>query len=63
MGQKSLSMTLCYTELYESTKRRQYDRAMERIEAKQADLFAGQSEQVPPLSRTATAGTKGGPRK
>ncbi len=52
MGHKSLSMTLCYTELYESTKRRQYDRAMERIEAKQTDLFAAPQ-------RTAAAGTKG----
>ena len=41
MGHRSLAMTLCYTQLYETTKRRQYDRAMERIQTRQADLLAG----------------------
>lgn len=63
MGHKSLMMTLCYTELYDTTKRRQYDRAMERIQAKQADLFAGPNELTPPLRRAATAGTKGGAKR
>jgi integrase/recombinase XerD len=36
MGHRSVQMTLCYTQLYDSTKRQQYDRAMERIEKRQA---------------------------
>jgi len=31
MGHRSVQMTLRYTELYETTKRRQYDEAMGRI--------------------------------
>jgi len=38
MGHRSLNMTLRYTQLYESTKRRQYDQAMERIEGRQGRL-------------------------
>lgn len=38
MGHRSLQMTLCYTQLYESTKRRQYDQAMAQIEQRQANL-------------------------
>jgi site-specific recombinase XerD len=38
MGHQSLSMTLRYTQLYETTKRQQYDQAMERIEKRQAGL-------------------------
>ncbi len=41
MGHRSLAMTLCYTQLYETTKRRQYDQAMESIQTRQADLLAG----------------------
>lgn len=63
MGHKSLAMTLCYTELYDTTKRRQYDRAMERIQSKQANLFAREDKPAPPLSQTATAMTQGGRRK
>jgi len=36
MGHRSIQMTLCYAELYDSTKRQQYDAAMERIEQRQA---------------------------
>lgn len=36
MGHRSLHMTLRYTELYEATKRQQYDDAMEQIEQRQA---------------------------
>jgi len=32
MGHRSISMTLRYTQLYEATKRRQYDQAMAHIE-------------------------------
>jgi site-specific recombinase XerD len=35
MGHRSIQMTLRYTQLYESTKRRQYDEAMARIEQRQ----------------------------
>jgi integrase len=35
MGHRSISMTLRYTQLYEATKRRQYEQAMERIETRQ----------------------------
>jgi site-specific recombinase XerC len=63
MGHKSLMMTLCYTELYDTTKRRQYDRAMEHIQSKQANLFAREDKPAPPLSQTATAMTQGGRRK
>lgn len=38
MGHRSIQMTLCYTQLYEETKRQQYDQAMERIEKRQAGL-------------------------
>lgn len=38
MGHRSLQMTLCYTQLYESTKRQQYDQAMAQIEQRQANL-------------------------
>ena len=38
MGRHSLQMTLRYTQLYESTKRQQYEHAMERIERRQAAL-------------------------
>jgi site-specific recombinase XerD len=38
MGHRSIQMTLHYTQLYESTKRRQYDQAMENIEKRQANL-------------------------
>lgn len=38
MGHRSIQMTLHYTKLYESTKRQQYDEAMERIEKRQAGL-------------------------
>jgi integrase/recombinase XerD len=38
MGHRSISMTLRYTQLYETTKRQQYDQAMERIEKRQAIL-------------------------
>lgn len=38
MGHRSIQMTLHYTKLYESTKRQQYDQAMERIEKRQAGL-------------------------
>ena len=41
MGHRSLAMTLCYTQLYETTKRRQYDQAMKSIQTRQADLLAG----------------------
>jgi site-specific recombinase XerD len=32
MGHRSISMTLRYTQLYEATKRRQYDQAMAHSE-------------------------------
>ena len=35
MGHRSIQMTLCYTQLYEETKRQQYDQAMARIEKRQ----------------------------
>ena len=38
MGHRSIQMTLRYTQLYESTKRQQYDQAMENIERRQANL-------------------------
>jgi site-specific recombinase XerD len=38
MGHRSLDMTLRYTELYDTTKREQYDSAMSRIEKRQAGL-------------------------
>jgi integrase/recombinase XerD len=38
MGHRSISMTLRYTQLYETTTRQQYDQAMERIEKRQASL-------------------------
>jgi len=38
MGHRSIQMTLRYTQLYESTKRQQYDKAMENIERRQANL-------------------------
>lgn len=38
MGHHSIQMTLRYTQLYESTKRQQYDQAMENIERRQANL-------------------------
>jgi integrase/recombinase XerD len=38
MGHHSLDMTLRYTQLYEQTKRSQYDRAMEQIEHRQKAL-------------------------
>jgi integrase/recombinase XerD len=36
MGHRSIGMTLRYTQLYETTKRTQYDQAMARIEKRQA---------------------------
>jgi site-specific recombinase XerD len=36
MGHRSIGMTLRYTQLYETTKRGQYDQAMEQIERQQA---------------------------
>ncbi len=36
MGHRSVQMTLCYTQLYDSTKRQQFTQAMDRIEARQA---------------------------
>jgi site-specific recombinase XerD len=36
MGHRSLQMTLCYTQLYDATKRQQYHQAMEKIEKRQA---------------------------
>ena len=38
MGHRSLNMTLRYTQLYERTKRSQYDRAMGQIEQRQGAL-------------------------
>ncbi len=38
MGHRSISMTLRYTQLYETTKRQQYEQAMARIEKRQATL-------------------------
>jgi len=38
MGHRSIQMTLRYTQLYESTKRQQYDQAMESIQRRQANL-------------------------
>ena len=38
MGHRSIQMTLRYTKLYETTKRQQYDQAMQRIEARQLGL-------------------------
>jgi site-specific recombinase XerD len=38
MGHRSIHMTLRYTQLYDATKRHQYDQAMERIERRQAHL-------------------------
>ncbi|HEX8092007.1 MAG TPA: tyrosine-type recombinase/integrase [Blastocatellia bacterium] len=38
MGHRSVQMTLRYTHLYESTKRQQYDQAMENIERRQVNL-------------------------
>lgn len=38
MGHRSIQMTLRYTQLYESTKRQQYDQAMMKIERRQAHL-------------------------
>jgi site-specific recombinase XerD len=38
MGHRSIQMTLRYTQLYESTKRQQYDQAMARIENRQLRL-------------------------
>jgi integrase/recombinase XerD len=38
MGHRSIQITLRYTKLYESTKRLQYDQAMEKIERRQANL-------------------------
>jgi len=38
MGHRSISMTLRYTQLYEATKRQQYEQAMQRIEKRQAAL-------------------------
>ena len=38
MGHCSISMTLRYTQLYEATKRRQYDQAMAHIEKRSALL-------------------------
>lgn len=38
LGHRSLQMTLCYTQLYESTKRQQYDQAMAQIERRQFGL-------------------------
>jgi integrase/recombinase XerD len=38
MGHRSIQMTLRYTQLYESTKRQQYDQAMMRIEKRQSNL-------------------------
>jgi site-specific recombinase XerD len=38
MGHRSISMTLRYTQLYDATTRDQYDRAMERLEKRQAFL-------------------------
>jgi site-specific recombinase XerD len=36
MGHRSIHVTLRYTQLYDTTKRRQYDQAMTRIEKRQA---------------------------
>jgi site-specific recombinase XerD len=41
MGHRSLAMTLCYTQLYETTKRRQYDQAMARVQTRQAICSPG----------------------
>ena len=38
MGHRSIQMTLRYTQLYEATKRQQYDQAMARIENRQLRL-------------------------
>jgi integrase/recombinase XerD len=38
MGHRSIHITLRYTQLYDATKRHQYDQAMERIERRQAGL-------------------------
>lgn len=38
LGHRSLQMTLCYTQLYESTKRQQYDQAMAHIQQRQLHL-------------------------
>lgn len=38
MGHRSISMTLRYTQLYETTKRQQYEQAMAQIEKRQAIL-------------------------
>jgi site-specific recombinase XerD len=36
MGHHSIHVTLRYTQLYDTTKRRQYDRAMTKIAQRQA---------------------------
>ena len=36
MGHRSIQVTLRYTQIYEMTKRQQYDRAMTQIEKRQA---------------------------
>jgi site-specific recombinase XerD len=38
MGHRSIHITLRYTQLYDATKRHQYNQAMERIERRQAGL-------------------------
>ena len=38
MGHRSIHITLRYTQLYDATKRHQYDQALERIEKRQAGL-------------------------
>jgi integrase/recombinase XerD len=38
MGHRSIHITLRYTQLYDATKRHQYDQAMEKIEKRQAGL-------------------------
>lgn len=41
MGHRSIQNTLKYTQLYEETKRRQYDEAMARVESRQAASGGG----------------------
>jgi len=41
MGHRSIQNTLKYTQLYEVTKRQQYDNAMTRVERRQAVAAGG----------------------
>jgi len=42
MGHRSIQNTLKYTQLYEATKRQQYDHAMTRVERRQAVAAGGE---------------------